>query len=216
MKVDDSNLKIEDRKSIDHQASTLKKPSSTNHHQSSNLEVIIVSGDRDLLQLVNYHVKVLAPIVGLTKMILFDENKVIEKYGLKPSQFIDYKALVGDQSDNYPGVNGIGPKTAMNLLKKYDNFENLYTHVSELPEKIALKLSTDAEQAALAKKLATVITDAPINLKLKDCRFKDLDMKGLREEFEKQGFKSLLLRVDDKRQEVRDNKKKNSSQMELL
>jgi len=86
-----------------------------------NLQVIIVSGDRDLLQLINSHVLMLAPIVGITKMTLFDESKVREKYGLNPTQFIDYKALVGDSSDNYPGVTGIGPKTAADLLNKYQS-----------------------------------------------------------------------------------------------
>ena len=114
------------------------------------LEVIILSGDRDLLQLVNSHVLMLAPVVGITNMALFDEAKVKEKYKLNPSQFIDYKALVGDNSDNYPGVLGIGPKTAADLLNKYQTLENLYSHISELPIGLAEKLANDAEQAALA------------------------------------------------------------------
>jgi len=127
-----------------------------------NLEVIILSGDRDLLQLVNSHVLMLSPIVGITNMALFDETKVKEKYGLTPIQIIDYKALVGDNSDNYPGVTGIGPKTASDLLKKYDNLENLYSHIGELPLQLQEKLATDAEQAAFNIPYARGIMAAPV------------------------------------------------------
>lgn len=161
------------------------------------LEVIIVSGDRDLLQLVNSHVKMLAPVTGITNMTLFDAQKVEEKYGLKPSQFIDYKALVGDASDNYPGVTGIGPKTASDLLKKYETFENVYQHLPELSQKVATALATDAEQAALAKKLATIVTDVPIQFELKKCGMDCFDMAALRKEFEKLGFNSLLKRLEE-------------------
>lgn len=159
------------------------------------IEVIIVSGDRDMLQLVNSHVKVLSPITGITKKILFDEEKVEEKYGIKPSQIVDYKALVGDASDNYPGVRGIGPKTAASLLQKYGSFENTYKNINSLPLKISGKLATDAEQAALAKKLATIVTDAPVTLNLNDCSCENFNIEDLKEEFEKLGFKSLLKRL---------------------
>ena len=159
------------------------------------LEVIILSGDRDLLQLVNSHVLMLAPVVGITNMALFDEAKVKEKYKLNPSQFIDYKALVGDNSDNYPGVAGIGPKTAADLLNKYQNLENLYKHISELPLPMQEKLANDAEQAALAKKLATIITDVPLKLEEEKALLSKMDMIGLKKEFEKLGFNSLLKRL---------------------
>ncbi len=183
-----------------------------------DLETIIVTGDRDLLQLVNRRVKVLAPVLGITKMVLYDEEKVKEKYGLKPSQFIDYKALVGDSSDNYPGVSGIGPKTASELLNKYEDFENLYLHISELPEKLGTKLAQDAEQAALAKKLATIATDAPVKLELEKVKTADIDKKGLIEAFEELGFKSLTVRVGDNGQKTIDNKRerKKEEQLELI
>jgi len=159
-------------------------------------EVVIVTGDRDLLQLVNGHVKVLMPVLGFTKTALFDEEAVIEKYGVHPRQFVDYKALIGDASDGYPGVSGIGPKTAAKLLQEHGTFEKLYKEVGLLPEKIGLKLATDAEQAALAKKLATIVTDSPIQFDLTKCSVSDFNIKALREEFKKQDFKSLLTRVD--------------------
>lgn len=175
-------------------------------------QVIILSGDRDLLQLVNSHVLMLAPITGITKMTLFDEAKVREKYGLRPEQFIDYKALVGDSSDNYPGVTGIGPKTASGLLQKYETFENLYAHLSELPENVALKLATDAEQASLAKKLATILQDAPLKLELEKSTLDKIDEKALKKYLEDLGFSGLLKRMpkisehkkEDKNREPKD------------
>lgn len=168
----------------------------TPHASEEALEVLIVTGDRDMLQLVNEQVKVLMPVTGITKTVLFDEKAVEEKYGVHPRQFIDYKALIGDASDGYPGVTGIGPKTASKLIQEWGTFENLYEHVGELPEKIGLKLATDAEQAALAKKLATIITDAPIQFDILKCASVDFEIKAVREAFEEQGFNSLIARLD--------------------
>lgn len=163
----------------------------------SSLEVIIVSGDRDLLQLVNSHVRMLAPVTGITNMILYDGQRVEEKFGIKPSQIIDYKALVGDASDNYPGVSGIGPKTASSLIKEYGTFENLYQNLDKLPPKIAEKLATDAEQASLAKKLATIVTNAPIQFSIDSCDAKKMNMKELKNQFAEYGFNSLVKRLSN-------------------
>lgn len=184
------------------------------------LEVIILSGDRDLLQLVNPHVLMLSPIVGITNMTLFDVNKVKEKYGLNPIQIIDYKALVGDSSDNYPGVTGIGPKTASGLLQKYESLENLYNHISELPIPLQEKLATDAEQAAMAKKLATIVLDAPLSFEKEEALLSNIDIESLRKEFERLGFNSIQKRLLDlqpkpiKKEKI--NKEKDESQMSLL
>jgi DNA polymerase-1 len=161
---------------------------------AKDAEVVILTGDRDMLQLVTKKVKVLMPLVGITKTIMYDEAKVEEKYGVKSSQFIDYKALIGDQSDGYPGVAGIGPKTAASLLQKYGTFENIYKSIGDMPEKVGLKLATDAEQAALAQKLATIMTDAPIQFKLEKAQCKDFDGQKLLAGFREQGFKSLTAR----------------------
>jgi DNA polymerase I len=183
-----------------------------------NLEVIIVSGDRDLLQLVNSHVLVLAPVVGITNMILFDQAKIKEKYDLQPKQIIDYKALVGDASDNYPGVTGIGPKTASELLNKYQDLENLYAHISEVKPQLQEKLALDAEQAALAKKLATILTDAPVNFEETDCEISKIDVKGLGKEFEALNFSSLIKRLSilESKPEIKKNEKEKDKQMSLL
>lgn len=166
--------------------------------EGKKIETIIVTGDRDLLQLVGPRVRVLMPVTGITKTVLFDEEAVVQKYGVSPQQFIDYKALIGDQSDGYPGVTGIGPKTASDLLQKYETFENLYQNIGELPEKVGLKLATDAEQAALAKKLATIITDAPLQFDLSECEIGKLDFVTLKEQFAEHGFSSLIKKLDER------------------
>ncbi len=166
--------------------------------KEKDFQTIIVSVDRDLLQLVNGQVLMLAPIVGMTKMTLFDQIKVREKYGLEPWQIVDYKALVGDASDNYPGVGGIGPKTASGLLEKYQTLEGIYEHLGELAPQIQEKLANDAEQAAMAKKLATIILDAPVKFEEKEAEVGSIDNKALKKVFEELSFKSLLNRLANK------------------
>lgn len=173
-----------------------REVSSTEGKDAPFAETVIVTGDRDLLQLVTPHVKVLMPLVGLTKTIMMGEEEVEAKYGVHPRQFIDYKALIGDASDGYPGVTGIGPKSAAKLLQEYKTFENLYENVGNLPEKVGLKLATDAEQAALAKKLATIITDVPMQFDIRKCHCADFDVTALRKAFREQNFTSLLNRLD--------------------
>jgi DNA polymerase I len=186
----------------------------------SGVEVFIVSGDRDLLQLVNHHVKMIAPITGLTNMIIFDETTVIQKYGIKPSQMVDYKALVGDASDNYPGVAGVGPKTASTLINEYETLENIYKNLEIIKAKnpkLALKLATGAEAAGLAQKLAGVVLDAPIKLDLKKADIKCFDKEGMIKEFEKFRFNSLLKRLNvEVKKELKKTEEPKAKQMELL
>ena len=182
-------------------------------------QVIILTGDRDMLQLVNKNVMVLAPIVGVTKMILFDEDAVKEKYGLLPSQFIDYKALVGDSSDNYPGVGGIGPKTAADLINKFGTLEEIYGNLGEINPKTAQKLAQDAEQSAMAKKLATIELNAPIHLKFDDCSLSKMDRKALLAQFEDLSFNSLIARYRLEKKPTVEKAKKpedNKDQLGLL
>jgi DNA polymerase-1 len=188
--------------------------------KEKDLQTIIVSGDRDLLQLVNGQVLMLAPIVGMTKMTLFDQIKVREKYGLEPWQIVDYKALVGDASDNYPGVGGIGPKTASGLLAKYQTLEGIYEHLGELAPQIQEKLAQDVEQAAMAKKLAAIVLDAPVKFDEKEAEVVNIDNEALKKVFEELSFKSLLNRLakeTPKRVEVKTQKQNNDDgQIKLL
>lgn len=185
--------------------------------KTDDVEVIIVTGDRDLLQLVNGRVKVLSPVVGLKETILYDSEKVEEKFGIKPSQIVDYKALTGDASDGYPGVSGIGPKTASGLLKTYGTFEALYQSFDSLPPKISEKLAIDAEQAALAKKLATIVIDVPVTLDIHACSYTHFDMIRLKKRFEELGFNSLIKRIAVQVQAQEDREKeKQAKQLGLL
>ncbi|MEK7450845.1 MAG: 5'-3' exonuclease H3TH domain-containing protein, partial [Patescibacteria group bacterium] len=181
------------------------------------LEVVIVSGDRDMLQLINSQVTAAMPITGITNMTVFDERKTEEKYQVKPAQIIDYKSLVGDPSDNYSGVSGIGPKTAVNLLKEFDTLENIYKNLDNIQKKnpnLALKLAEGGESAGLAKKLATIVTDAPITLDIEKCSMFHFDMAGIKEEFEKLSFKSLLKRLEVKKSDL--PKEDESEQLGLI
>src|SRR3990172_6015394 len=124
--------------------------------------VYILTGDRDMLQLVNHKTKVLAPVKGISEMVLFDEEKVKEKYGITPSQFVELKALMGDSSDNYPGASGIGPKTASNLINEFGSVDNIYKSISKIKAKnpkLAEKLEEGRENAKLAHQLATILTN---------------------------------------------------------
>ncbi len=160
-------------------------------------EVVIVTGDRDILQLVDdqKHIEVYMPVKGLTNTKLYNENGVIDRMGVKPSQIVDYKALAGDASDNYGGVTGIGPKTAINLLTEYHNLENIYSHINEIPEKIAKKLAIGVESAGMSKKLATIVKDAPITFHLPDSSKWKLGSDKVLEVFSEIGFKTLSKRV---------------------
>lgn len=185
--------------------------------KEKGLETIIVTGDRDLLQLVNGQVKVLMPITGITKSVTMDSGAVEEKYGVKPSQIIDYKALVGDQSDGYPGVAGIGPKTAAGLLQKFETLENLYAHLEDVKPEIAGKLAKDAESASLCKTLATIHLDAPVHLELEKAAVANFTKEKFLQAFEPFGFNSLKKRLGFAPEIAKKEEKVNSKdQLELL
>lgn len=158
-------------------------------------EVVIVTGDRDILQLVTPRVKVYMPIQGLSKAKLFGEKEVLEKMGVKANQVDDYKALVGDQSDNYKGVPGIGPKTAEKLLVEYGTFENIYENINKISPQISEKLKKGEESGRESKKLATIVKDVPLDFNLADCEKWDIGRKEVIDEFRNLGFKTLLSRV---------------------
>lgn len=174
-------------------------------HQVKGIdEVDIVTGDRDILQLVDdkRNIKVYMPVRGLTDAKLYGEKETFERMGVKPSQIIDYKALVGDPSDNYPGVAGIGPKTANGLIDKYGNVDNIYKHLGDIPEKTAKKLAEGAEAAGMSRKLATIVRDVPITFKIEDAARWDVDSQKTLELFQKIGFKTLTKRVKEVGQEI--------------
>lgn len=158
-------------------------------------EVIIITGDRDILQLVGTNVKVYMPVVGLTNARLMGPKEVVEKIGVFPGQIPDYKALVGDPSDNYPGIPGVGSKTAIELIKRFKTLENIYKHLDEIPKKIADKLKEKEKEAKLYLRLATVVKDVPLKFELEEASRWDIDNSKVVELFSEFGFKTLTQRV---------------------
>ncbi|MHC6180651.1 DNA polymerase I [Clostridium sp. JNZ X4-2] len=165
--------------------------------EDKGVEVYIITGDRDALQLATDRVKVVITKKGITQREIYDKNRMIEEYGVTPTQFIDVKGLMGDNSDNIPGVPGIGEKTAFKLIKEYKNIENVFENIDNISgKKLRENLKKYMEQAAFSKKLATIITDVPIEMDLKSIESKSkYDAEGLRGLFEKLEFKSLISKI---------------------
>lgn len=163
--------------------------------QHIDIETIIVTGDMDTLQLVNGSTKVYTMRRGLSDAHLYDEAKVIERYGFKPSQMIDYKGLRGDPSDNIPGVKGIGEKTATTLLQKYHNIEGVYAHIDELKGAVKDKLERDKALAFLSKELATIDLAVPIEFELEKSVLHDFDRETIVKLFSELNFFSLIKRL---------------------
>jgi len=174
-------------------------------NQAGDLEVFIVTGDRDALQLVNHNIKAYMPGKSLSDIVVYNGKKFEEKYGFKPKQLIDFKALVGDSSDNIPGVSGIGEVTATKLIQEFGSIEEIYKNLEKIPEKISKKLAEGAENAVLSKKLATIDTSVPIRLDLNKCVLADYDYNKVATLFEELEFKSLLKRLPNTGKNTRKN-----------
>lgn len=155
-------------------------------------ETIIVTGDRDSFQLVDDVTSVYFTKKGTSDVKIMTEKALKEEYGVTPKQFIDLKALQGDSSDNIPGVAGVGPKTATELIQKYSSIENLYEHIDEISGKVKDKLLDNKKMAYLSKELATILTKGDIELKLSDCAFDYPFAEPVYNLFKKYEFKSLL------------------------
>ncbi len=165
--------------------------------QEGDLVVIILSGDLDVLQLVEGR-KVVVQFLkkGISDTIIYDEKAVVERFGLKPKQLPDLKGLLGDSSDNIPGIAGIGPKTATPLLQKYGALESLFKNLWEIPDKIGNKLENKKEAALFSKKLATIKIDMLIDYNLEDFKRKSFNKEMIRNYFYSLGFKSLVERLE--------------------
>ena len=159
------------------------------------LDVVIMTGDRDILQLVDNKVKVYMPVVGMSQGKLMGIDEVIEKMGVTPASIEDYKALVGDPSDNYPGVPGIGPKTAIGLLEKYKTLDNIYKHLGEMPTRTAQKLKEGRQSSKISKKLASIVKNVPLKFKIEDSANWDVDGERVLRLFSEYGFRTLTERV---------------------
>jgi DNA polymerase I len=153
--------------------------------------VHIITGDRDLLQLVDDNTRVELPSRTGQPPELYDNTAVIQKLGVRPDQVVDYKALVGDVSDNIPGVRGIGEKTAVKLLAEHNTLDNIYTNLEAIKGALGKKLADGKESAYLSQTLARIVTDAPIQLHLPACRARDFALAPVLDIFRELEFRSL-------------------------
>jgi len=182
--------------------SIVNKLNDSGSKTKEHLEKMVITGDMDTLQLVGPYTKVYTMSRGLSDTVIYDSNKVEEKYGLRPDQIIDYKALRGDPSDNIPGVPGIGDKTAVDLLQLFGNLENIYKYLEKHPEAKEIKVRTakllkeNKDKAILSKSLATIKLDIDLKFKLEEAEFKNIDIEKITKVFKDLEFKTLLTRVE--------------------
>lgn len=171
---------------------------------TERLKNIIITGDLDTLQLVSENTLVYALRSGIKNFFIYNPKKVFERYGLKPEQLVDFKALRGDQSDNIPGVRGIGEKTAAELINEFGTVEEIYSQLvketkktEKIKEKVKKLLLRHKPDAYNGKELVKLIDTVPIDFSLADCKRKNLDLKKTAESFECLGFKSLIKRLPE-------------------
>lgn len=158
-------------------------------------DVVIVTGDKDILQLVNDKVKLFMPQAGLSTGKIFGIEETKEKLGIPPNLIIDYKGLVGDPSDNYKGVLGIGPKTAVSLLEEFGSFKGVYKNLDKIPLKTREKLVKSRKDADMSYKLATIITNVPMKFDFEKMDDWDLGSAKVLDLFKTFGFKTLTKRL---------------------
>jgi len=163
-----------------------------------DVETIIVTGDKDTLQLVDTHAKVFTMSRGIHDMVLYDREMVKEKMGVTVEQIPDYKGLRGDSSDNIPGVKGVGEKTAVALLAEYGDLDSIYAHLDDIKDAWRKKLEVDKEKAFLSKELGIIKTDVPIeSINYDFTQTVDMTFDTARKMFLQLGFTSLLKRLPD-------------------
>lgn len=159
------------------------------------VDIVVVSNDRDLWQLVDEGVTIMMPSKGnVVEWISPDE--VIKRMDITPDHIVDYKALRGDPSDNIPGVRGVGDKTATKLIKEYGTVEEIYKNIALVePKSLQDKLANNAEEAVISKKLATIVTDVSFDLDLKECKYTEFNRGAVRDILQQYNFKSLIKRL---------------------
>ena len=154
----------------------------------------IVSSDKDLLQLISDEVVV--KLLKSSDHIMMTKDEFKNTYGLDPIKMIDLKALMGDSSDNIPGVKGIGEKTAIKLLTEYESLDGIYQHISDIKGKVKEKLESDKDNAYMSYDLATIYRDVPLNFDLEDCSYSGINATKFKELLEELEFYSLLKKID--------------------
>jgi len=159
------------------------------------INVYVVTSDKDALQLVDDQTYVVSPAKGGTDNKIYNPEAVVERFGLDPDQIIDFKAIMGDTSDNIPGVVGIGEKGATNLLQKYKTLDGIYDHLDEITGATHKKLSEQRDEAYFSQKLVTLVKDVPIDFELEKTKYKPEDFGKALPLFEELEFRSLIGRL---------------------
>ncbi len=180
---------------------------------SQGIKTCIVTGDMDMFQLIQPNIVVAFPHKGYREPFIYQEKEVFDKYGIFPNQVVDYKALVGDSSDNIRGVDGIGPKGAGSLLAQYKTLDGIYDHLDEIREGVRSKLIRDRDQAYFARTLATIVTDVPCEFKIEALSLDQLDYLNLFKFCEKMEMISLMNRL---KKIIPANRLADKSQMSLF
>jgi DNA polymerase I len=177
-----------------------------------DVEVVVVTGDLDTLQLVTDSIKVFALRKGMSDSVLYGEKEIFERYGLKSDQMVDYKGLRGDPSDNLPGVKGVGEKTATELLRKYGTLENVYQNLAEIKEGIRKKLEKDKVQAYFSKRLAKLIDNVPVQFDLDKAKAEDFSRVAVINLLRELEFFSLLRRLPGYEDHIKETEKEKKSE----
>src|SRR3990170_1425255 len=165
------------------------------HATAAGIDTYIVSGDLDGLQLVDDHVRLLTTRQGVAATVIYDEAMVGERYGLRPDQMLDYKALKGDTSDNIPGVPGVGEKTAVALLQQFRTLDAIYERLDEVKGKLRERLGEHRESAFMSRQIGRILTELPVEIDLETARTGRYDRRALAQRFRELEFRSLIDRL---------------------
>ncbi|HBI04794.1 MAG TPA: DNA polymerase I, partial [Paenibacillaceae bacterium] len=168
----------------------------TREAEEKGFASIIVSGDKDMLQLASDQTKIALTRKGITEVDWFTPKEIMDKYGLTPVQIIDMKGLMGDPSDNIPGIPGVGEKTALKLLHQYHSVEEVLAHAEEVSgKKLQEKIMNHMDEARMSKDLATILRKAPIEVSIEDVSLIPYDPKKVEQSLLRFGFKTILQRL---------------------
>ncbi|OPX90558.1 MAG: DNA polymerase I [Pelotomaculum sp. PtaB.Bin104] len=160
--------------------------------EAAGLKTLIVTGDRDALQLISPLTRVLLTKKGISELEEYDEGKLWDRYGITPRQYIDFKGMTGDTSDNVPGIPGVGEKTAARLLREYGTLEEVLAHAAELTGRTGKLVEAGRDKAELSKQLVTIHRAVPVELELEDCRWQGPEYQELLALLKKLEFRSLI------------------------
>lgn len=160
--------------------------------EKNNLKVSVYTGDKDAFQLISPQTTIYRTVKGVTELDIYNEQTLLDKYGLKPDQIRDFLGLMGDTADNIPGIKGVGEKTALKLLHQYETIEGLEEHQNELKGKMGEKIRVGMEDALMSKKVATILRDVPIEVDLKKAEYEGYDYDTLKSFYETYDMNSLI------------------------